>query len=57
MTDPNDKKRLDDLEMGLMLFIAIITGQPEDATPEELEAAQIRFGSIMETMKERQTRR
>lgn len=54
MTSLKDMDRLDDLEMGLMLFMGILTGQPENATEAEKEAAMALLTSIMERIQKRQ---
>ena len=46
-------ERVSAVEEALMLFMALLTGQPEDATDEEKLAAQIRLAALMEGIRER----
>ncbi len=45
--------RLDIVEEALMLFLALLTGQPEDATDEEKLAARTRLAQLMQGIADR----
>lgn len=45
--------RLDQVEMALMLFMAILTGEPADATPEEKTMAQEQLAGLMRQIQAR----
>jgi hypothetical protein len=51
MIDIAAMRRIYELEEALMLFMALVTGQPEDATEEEKLAAQTRLAELMEGMR------
>lgn len=45
--------RIRELEEALLLFCALATGQPEDASEVEKAAAQERLGYLLQRMKDR----
>lgn len=53
----NNETRLNEVEEALILFGAILTGQPEDATPEEKESAVRRYAELMQGMTDRMLKR
>lgn len=46
-------RRFRDIEMAFMLFAAMATGEPQDATEEEREADQLVFAEIIERIRKR----
>ncbi len=46
----SESDRLDQVEMALMLFMAILTGEPADATEEEKTAAQVELAGLMKAI-------
>ncbi len=53
LTVRSNVQRLDEVEEALMLFMAIMTGEPADATPAEKEAATTRLGFLMQGIADR----
>lgn len=53
----NNETRLDEIEEAFMLFAAIITGEPSDATAEEKATALARYAELMQGMADRMTKR
>lgn len=53
----NNETRLNEIEEALILFAAIIAGEPTDATAEEHEAAQSRCADLMQAMTDRMRKR
>lgn len=53
----NNETRLNEIEEAFMLFCAIMTGEPADATAKEKEAAQVRFAGLMQGMSDRMAKR
>lgn len=53
----NNQTRLDEIEEALILFAALLTGQPDDATAEEKAAAEKRFAELMQDMTDRAIKR
>lgn len=49
----SSEERLDQVEMALMLFMAILTGEPADATPEEKTMAQEELAGLMRRIQAR----
>ncbi len=49
----SNEKRIAEVEEALMLFMAILMGEPADASPEEKEAAQARLAKLMEGIRDR----
>ncbi len=46
----SDSDRLDEVEMALMLFMCLLTGEPADATGEEKTAVQVELAGLMKTI-------
>lgn len=46
----SNQTRLDEIEEAFMLFAAIISGEPTDATEEERLSAQTRYAELMKRM-------
>ena len=53
----NNQTRLDEVEEALMLFAAIVSGEPTDATESERESAQLRYAELMQRMTDRLMKR
>lgn len=49
----DNQTRIGELEESLVLFMAILTGEPADATEEEKLAAQTRLAQLMERIRGR----
>lgn len=44
--------RIKRLEEAFMLFCALITGEPPDASHDDKETIQVRFAALMESMRD-----
>lgn len=46
-------QRIAEVEEALMLFMALLSGEPSDATEEEKAGAQLRLANLMEGIRNR----
>lgn len=52
----SDAERIQELEIAFLLFMALVTGEPADATPEEHANAVVHLADMCVRIKQRATK-